>query len=191
MTRSRNSRPQPERRGWTLIELLVVCSTAAVLSVTGAVTIAMLMTAESRGAESLVQQTVISRLSAQFRADLHASTDATVEDVDGRTQNQLRLEQPDATTITWQIMADAVERRVTKNAADSQRERFRLPEHEMQFETLSDGRIQRLVIAAPGQLISDTTAGDLQPPVMHRIAIEAAVGWDLRHTTPAHGGAGE
>lgn len=182
MTGSHNIVRDPRRAGWTLIEILIVCTTVGILTVTGAVTISMLMSAESRGAESLVRQTTLARLGDRFRADVHATAHATLEEVEGR--RMLVLEQPDGSTIRYEITEDAIERRAGEVVAGGHRERFRLRGTPMLFESANDGRIIRLVLTPPGELISETAAGDVPPPVSQRITIEAAMAWDLRHSGP-------
>jgi type II secretory pathway pseudopilin PulG len=184
MTSSHNTVRPAHRRGWTLIEMLIVCTTVGILTVTGVVTIGMLMSAENRGAESLVRQTTISRLSAQFRADLHATANASLQDGNAAGQSSLVLEHPDGSMITYEIMEDALERRVAGRGDGGHRERFRLPQTQMHFESAVDGRIMRLVLEPPAPLISETAAGDLPQPATQRIAIDAAIAWNLRHGVP-------
>lgn len=192
MTHNRDCAARRHRRGWTLIELLIVCSITGVLSVTGVVTIGLLLSAEGRGADALVHQTTVSRLSARFRDDVHAANTATIEDSNGAEQDRLVLQRIDGGTTTYQVADGALERRVDGGARDGSRERYRLPENSIRFESNEDG-IVRLVIVVPRQVLSDSAAGELPPPASLRIAVEAAVAWDRRNSRSAQttGSAGE
>ena len=182
MTHNHNRPVGKQRHGWTLIEMLIVISATGVLTVTGAITIGMMMTADGRGAESLVHQTSIARLSAQFRSDLHATTEVSIEDINGAEQQQLVLQQVDGSTITYQAAEGMLERQVDSDTNDGRREGYRLPEGRMHFEFLREDRIVQFVLEARRQPMTEIAAGELPAPATDRITIEAAMEWDLRHS---------
>jgi hypothetical protein len=163
--------------------MLMVITATGVLSVTGAITIGMLMTADTRGGESLVHQTSIARLSAQFRGDVHATTEASIKEFNGAEQRQLILQQIDGSKITYQASDGMIDRQVDgiDDGDETQNERYRLPVGQSHFEFLEGDRIVRLVHEAPRQPMSEVAAGDLPASSTDRVTIEAAMTWDSRH----------
>ena len=177
-----NHKQHRPRRGWTLIEMLMVITVTGVLAVTGAITIGMLMTADTRGGESLIHQTTVARLSAQFRSDLHATSEASIKEFDGAEQRQLILQQVDDSKIIYQASDGMIERHVERDGDDIPRlEHYRLPQGNAHFEFQNGERIVRFVLESRRQPMSEVAAGELPAPATDRLTIEAAAKWNLRH----------
>jgi hypothetical protein len=162
--------------------MMLVITATGVLAVTGAIMIGMLMTADSRGGESLVYQTTIARLGAEFRRDVHAATDFSITDGDSDGQQSLILARADGSTITYLTGDGGLDRRVGDAGNVTRRERFRLPEGRAYFESASVDRMVRFVLEAPRQPMSEIAAGELPAPAIDVITLEAALRWDRRHS---------
>lgn len=185
-----NHRPPAARQrcGFSLVEMLLVMTAMGVLAVTGAVMIGMLMSADTRGGESLVYQTTISRLGAQFRRDVHNARDFAIADSDIEGQQSLTLELADGSTVTYLTGDGGLDRRVADAGDVKRSERFRLPEGRGRFEPADEGRIVRFVLDAPRQPMSEIAAGELPEPAIDVVTLEAALQWDWRHAdSPQHG----
>ena len=69
------SRGTTARRGWTLIEMLVTMMVAGAMTGVSVKMLSTLFHSERTGIEHVTRLTTVSRLSRQFRADIHAATD--------------------------------------------------------------------------------------------------------------------
>ena len=67
-------RDTPSRRGWTLIEMLITISLIGTLSGVAVKMLASLLRSEHHGIEHVSRLSTISRLSRQFRTDVHAAS---------------------------------------------------------------------------------------------------------------------
>ncbi len=166
------------RRGWTLIEMLVTI--AVMTSITGVAVklLASLLRAERNGVEHVTRLTTVSRLSRQFRSDVHAATEVQLA-ADNPQQPLLRITSENQRQIQYEIQPQGLlrtEKRpdqtvAVKDLLRLKNTRFRI------VESPAPPRLLTLIIETPDIFASDPKqpAGDSR-----EVHIEAIVGRNYR-----------
>lgn len=143
-----------QRRGYTLIEMLVVMALLSVMVTVGTLTIALLMRSERAGGDALVAAQAGHRLSRQFRDDVHAARQATLNlETPGRPVLSLLIN--GRTTVTWRRVEAGLRR--TADGQTVHTETYRVPATDVSF-VLSPARSA----AAPRRLVSVMTLPEIE-----------------------------
>jgi prepilin-type N-terminal cleavage/methylation domain-containing protein len=133
------------RRGYSLIEMLVVITVMSMMVVMGTLTMALLMRSERTGGDALVAAQAGHRLARQFRKDVHAADDATL-DTSNPGHPVLNLIANGRAKVSWSRVEEGLRRRV--DASPAQIETYRVPAHDVSIvlEPLqADSRTRRLI----------------------------------------------
>lgn len=174
------SAARPLRRGLSLFELVIVISMLAVLMSFGTVLLGLLLRADSVGQEALAGQLAISRLSRQFRSDLHVARDV-LPAVDGDA-GSLVVTLDDGRRVTWSVEDATVQRSVVSDATEIARDSYMLPEGDATF--VRDDAAGVIALRHAGRrppVVEHGAAGAAAPPEV--LVIEAAVGTERRALT--------
>ena len=171
------------RRGYSLVELIVVMSVGSVIGTTAIMLLGALLAAD-RGARGHLQESAsLSRLSRQFRADVAAADDASIEvppatkgDSLERSFPRLTLHGASGETITYAGEPGRALRKAQGESGANRQESYALPEPlalTFEIESTSPQRIVTMALAA----------GDDQQASSARLGwrVEAALGRDRRH----------
>lgn len=178
-----NSRSPACRRGYSLVELVVVISVGSVIGTTAILLLGTLLAAD-RGARGHLQESAsLSRLSRQFRADVAAADDATIEmpsatkgDSPERSSLRLMLHGAGGETITYVGEPGRALRKAQGESGPNRQESYALPEPfalTFEIESTSPQRIVTMALAA----------GDGNQSAIARLGwrVEAALARDRRH----------
>jgi len=133
------------RRGYSLIEMLVVIAVMSMMVIMGTLTMALLMRSERTGGDALVAAQAGHRLARQFRNDVHAADDATL-DTSTPGHLVLNLVANGRAKVSWSRVEEGLRRRV--DGIPAQVETYRVPAHDFSIvlEPLqADSRTRRLV----------------------------------------------
>jgi hypothetical protein len=135
------TRYRQSRRGISLIELLVVIGTVSVITTLAVTTIFFLLRAEGNGVKSLANSISMSRLSTDFRRDVHSSTGVELTTREN-AQKDLQLELAEDNYVIYRI---------------GNREVFRLRYGSLPVADLKPMAIETYHLA-PGTIIFEVTA---------------------------------
>lgn len=148
------------RRGVMLVELVVVMSSATIVLSMSAVLIHRIMRVQSSAYEFFDVERSALRLSSQFRSDVHAATDASLQVADNETILTLQL--ADDQTVRYERAEANVVRLLFKNGDIVARESFSFPaDTRWTIEEHSDPR--RLVISLDNQTPDPVPQKDSAP----------------------------
>lgn len=167
------------RRGKSLIEMLVVIATMSVLLGFVAQTLHALMQAERVGTQSLAQSVSLSRLSRQFRQDVHAARQAERTPAGDGQHGPLRLSWPDGVTVVWSAAEESFIRSVQRGDQVNGQEHYHIGRGAYRFDLSDDGRRAALVVEPPDAAL-DITARRIRQTGPKSLRIEAVTGRDLR-----------
>lgn len=166
------------RRGWTLIEMLVTVSVMASITGIAVKLLTTLLRSERNGIEHVTRLTTVSRLSRQFRTDVHAATELQVS-ADNPQQPLLQITSEDRRQIQYEIQPQGLLRTeqrpdqpvTVKDLLRLKNTRFRV------VESPVPPRLLTLIIETP-----DTFAVDAKQPAgdSRELRIDAIVGRDYR-----------
>lgn len=173
----------PTRSGFTLTEMLVAISVLFAVSVTGSLTIALLMSADARSGEAFLVQNALARLSRQFRDDVHVAASADLSANGQSDEGRVNLALPGGAAVQYRASPRGIVRVSTGPEGREDREEFRLPEGSSRFSIIEDGRLIVLIHQRPYLTHSDTYARGSKSPPMREVWIEATLGWDRRPPT--------
>ena len=178
-----NSRSPACRPGYSLLELIVVMSVGSIIGTTAIMLLGALLAAD-RGARAHLQESAsLSRLSRQFRADVAAAEDASIEmpsatkrDSPERSFPRLTLHGASGETITYVGEPGRAVRKAQGESGADRQESYALPEPlalTFEIDSMSSQRILTMSLAA----------GDDQQTSSVRLGwrVEAALGRDRRH----------
>lgn len=170
-------RPGGRRRGVSLIEMLAVITTMSVVGTLSVTTMFFMLRAEGGGAKSLFAGVAYSRLSHDFRRDVHAAIAANPIGDGSVPPRQLDLLQPDEQTVSYTIRADRIVRTVHRNGKRVATDGYVLAEGASHFELEARSPLIALVHLRRGVTFSGT-AYEGAPVRAYRI--EAVRGRDYR-----------
>ena len=137
-------------RGYTLIEMLIVIALLSVMVILATMTLAILMRSERAGGDALVAAQAGHRLARQFRDDVHAAHDATVDSTNPARPVLSLLSGDGRVTVTWRRVEAGLRRTVAGEPTHI--ETYRVPATEVSF-ALSPHQ----PAAPPRRLVSLTT----------------------------------
>lgn len=165
-----------KRRGKSLVEMLVVITLLGGLAGTSGTVIHRLMRAEQAVHADLVWQRSVNDLAEQFRADVHAATEAALID----EGNGLRLTLPDG-TVTYAISRHGIGRIGEANGKDARSQEYRLEESGVKFTTEAAVERTWATVSIP-RTQAALTRSAIADTVMPRVEIRAVLG---RRNAPA------
>ncbi len=159
-----------KRRGKSLVEMLVVITLLGGLIATSGTVIHRLMRAERAVSADLVWQRNVTELAEQFRADVHAATNAVVIE-DG---NGLNLTLPDG-AVTYAISKHGVGRLWQPGTGAPRSVEYRLDEPGVKFtaETVTEQNWAAVLIPRTNTALVRSAIPDVVTPC---IEIRAVVG---------------
>ncbi len=168
------SKAGPSRSGFTLMEMLTVITAMSAISVTGALLVGVMLTAETKGARTALEQTTLGRIGRQLRLDAHAAASATFGESDAA---EPRLEMPaaDGRTIRWTAGSDGVLREVVAGDQRVHREEYRLAEGAGRFEIDEEAGLVAFIHASPAAPLAETYSTAAPPGPDRIVRIEAAL----------------
>ena len=169
----------PARRGKTLLEMIVVISILAVVMVLGARLMVLLMRASDNSTQSLISTTTLFRLSRDFRRDVHAAIDVSVERSRGEIQNRLLLKLPKANEVVYVSEGKQLHRTLQRGKKTVRSERFQLSGSDSRFEWNAADRLVSFVYWPKGTKATDKSTKNRRSKEMR---IEAILGRDHRFT---------
>jgi hypothetical protein len=178
---SLRNRDSEDRGGFTLMEMIVVITAMAAVSVTGALLVGLLMSAETQGARAIVKQQTLSRLGRQLRSDAHDATAVEVADTPAQPAGVLVLTLPDGSETRWTADNAAIVREVTSAAAVSQRESYELQDGTTRFQYDESAGLIELVHESRADPLTDTYSAQAPPGVTRVRRMQAAVGVNRRN----------
>ena len=160
------------RRGFTLIELVVVMSMMMVILSLAGMTFHLLLRTEKVVSQSFVTERAISRLSVQFRDDVHRSERGELTGDIGNEKRELTLGDASGIRIRYAVTADGIARLLVDRDAVVARDDFRLPECHVSIaaEDIANLSLRTLVIERPGAMIVQKQQA---PPPLRPLRIEA------------------
>jgi type II secretory pathway component PulJ len=120
------TRPQSTRRAYALIEMVLVIGTIAIVLGLCAGLLHVLLRLDRTGRAHLVETATIGRLARQFRADVHAASEASNRGKNAATAN-LDLELAGERRIVYEAGDRALVRTEQQGATVERRERYTLP----------------------------------------------------------------
>ncbi len=166
------ARHRRHRRGWALIECLVLISVMTVLLGLCAGTIRLLMQLDRAGRAARDQAADVRRLSADFRADVHASTSTTPPPEGG---DRLVLPLPAGRTAEYLGRATTIVRTIREGERVRRVESYRRPPRStLRFE-VAKGNPRPLAT-----LILGPEPGGDSEPLRRGCRVEAELGKDHR-----------
>ena len=157
------------------MEMLSVITAMSALSVTGALLVALMLTAETSGAKVVLEQTTLARIGRQLRADAHQASTAAVSGTDAAADSRLELPAGEGRTVRWTAAADGVVREVVAGDAREQRETYRLPEGTSRFEWDESAGLIAFEHASPPAPLTETYSHAAPPGTERIVRIEAAL----------------
>ncbi len=159
-----------KRRGKSLVEMLVVITLLGGLIGTSGTVIHRLMRAERAVSADLVLQRSVTELAEQFRADVHAATQATLLD----EGNGLRLTLS-AGTVTYAVSQRGVGRIWQSETDPPRSQEYRLEEAGVKFlaETMTERTWAAILVPRTVTAPVRTAGTEVTTP---RIEIRAVVG---------------
>lgn len=176
---TRDARPDRHaRRGWTLIEMLLTISLIGTLSGVGVKMLASLLRSEHHGIEHVSRLSTISRLSRQFRSDVHAATAVKIAP-DSNATPWLQLTTQAGEDIQYQVHSAGLLRTEKPPTGPVRNDLLRLKGTRFRcLETTTEPRRLTLIIetTAPYPAASKTAAADGG----RELHVEAVIGRDHR-----------
>ena len=163
------------RSGFTLMEMLSVITAMSALSVTGTLLVALMLTAETKGAKTVLEQTTLARIGRQLRSDAHQSPTVTLSGTAEAPDSRLELPAGEGRTVRWTAGADGVVREVVAGDAREQRESYRLPEGSSRFEWNESAGLIAFEHASPAEPLTETYSRAAPPGPERIVRIEAAI----------------
>lgn len=165
------------RCGWTLIEMLVTIAVMATMTGIAVKILTTLLRSERLGIEHVTRLATVSRLSRQFRADIHAATDLKLSA--DKQQPLVRITTADQRQIQYEIQPQGLFRTEQRPAQPlAAKDLLRLQGTRWRIvESPGPPRLLTLVIETP-----DSFAVERQQPTgaAREMHIEAIVGRDYR-----------
>ena len=160
------------RSGKSLVELMVVITVMSTMLFVAFGAINLLLRNQTLGNEQKTHNLNLSRLSRDFRDDVHAAAKAEVRDeIDGAPQCQLHL--PDGRTVTYQADGARLTRIETKSEKTVRRDFYTLPEGETSYEHAAGSQL----IAVTHRWTRSTTK---EPDTPRELRLEATLSRDRR-----------
>jgi len=174
--------------GFTLTETLIVISLIAIISVTSAVLIGSLMTADGNAGVDAVEQLSLARFAGQFRSDVHAANAAAITESltdSGAPEPTVTLSFEDGRRAEYRCTAHNVELLMLRGQDVLLRDSYRLA-GEKSFSRSEESGIVTFTQRVP---TADTAVAvdDLQELPRFERQVDAALGWDQRHVKAADG----
>jgi hypothetical protein len=164
------------------MEMMVVITAMTAVSVTGALLVGLLMSAEAQGARAIVKQQTLSRLGRQLRSDAHDATAVEIADAPSQPAGVLVLTLAEGGEARWTADNAAVERVVTSSAQAPQRETYELQGGTSRFQYDESAGLIELVHESPADPLTDTYSAKAPPGVIRVRRMQAAVGVDRRNS---------
>ena len=178
-----NSRSPACRRGHSLVELVVVISVGSVIGTTAIMLLGTLLAADRGGRRHLQESASLSRLARQFRVDVAAADDASIDipsatkdDSSEQSSGRLTLHCASGETITYVGEPGRALRKSQGESSANRHESYALPEPlalTFEIDSMSSQRILTMTLAA----------GDGNQGASARLGwrVEAALARDRRH----------
>lgn len=144
------------RAGVSLIELLVCISLmVTILALTGK-TFHLLFRADKSVTQSFVTERAITRLSIQFRNDVHQAATGTIPVDSTSAGKELLLIDSGAGRVKYVVTKEGLARLVVDGETVTAREDYRLPDCEVRFASggEADSTWRTLIIERPGSVIT-------------------------------------
>lgn len=157
------------------MEMLSVITAMSALSVTGALLVALMLTAETKGAKSVLEQTTLARIGRQLRADAHHATSATLSGTEAAADSRFEFPSGEGRTVRWTVDPEGVVREVVAGEAREQRETYRLPEGTSRFEWDESAGLVAFEHASPAEPLTETYSHAAPPGTERIVRIEAAL----------------
>ena len=143
------------RSGFSLIEVVTVISILTVMLTLTGITFHLLLKTDKVVAQSFITERGISRLSVQFRDDVHQAENGIVKNDPNTGTSDLVLENANGTRIHYSATPSGLSRLLVERDQVVSREDFRLPECQVSMST-GEGPQQSLRILRierPGAVI--------------------------------------
>lgn len=185
------ARRRSRSAGFTLVELLASITAMTALSVTGTLLVILLMSAEQRGTQAVVDQITVGRLAQQWRRDVHAAVTASLEEAAGDPDRVLLLRSPAMADIRWTAGIAGVRREVVDGEQVAQLETYHLPDGSTRFHIDESSGIVQLLHRRQLRPLADTYSDQGHSGAEEEIRISAALRWDGRHAVSGDDGAGD
>ncbi len=140
------------RRGVSLIEMVVVISMLTVVIGLVGMTFHLLLRSEKLVTQSFVTERTISRLSIQFRDDVHQSETGVLTSGSENDKPTLTLGNTSGYQIRYVVIANGLVRLIETHDQVTARDDFRLPDCHISISAGSDreSSLRKLVIERPG-----------------------------------------
>lgn len=168
------------RRGVSLVELLIVISVATVIVGICATTIHLLLRSERDQSRALRTAATLSRLSEVFREDVHATSKAVIEAVDGKAAH-LTLTDADGRQIVYLPEENRLQRIETARDVEVHRDTYHFPSGtSVRVETDESPRMVRVAIDVAAAIPHQMPEGRNRLAPSRTVLIEALSNRDHR-----------
>ena len=166
-----------DKLGFTLIELLIAIGLTFTMLSTAVFTIHLLLRAERTAGRTIEYTRSVSRLSRQFRSDVHAASRARFVPVGANEPNGVELVLPNR-LVLYAVSDNGLERIETEDGQICRRDQFGLePLSEIKFALIGKPVRVRLVVRIPP---STRHRKNDHSGINRNVVIEPTVGRDLR-----------
>ncbi len=171
-----------ERRGFTLMEVLTVIATTSVVMSAGVWTLHKLMRTELGGRQRLVNAVAFSRLSQQFRSDVHAADHASVGNQMDDAAERISLRLAEGRTVTYRQVEEVVLREESQAGQSLRQEEYRLqPGASIKFDVQNRQGKDWVLMSLRSTAAADRAADQQQAIVGdHPLRVEAWLNKDHR-----------
>jgi prepilin-type N-terminal cleavage/methylation domain-containing protein len=160
------------RRAFTLIEMIIAISVGAALTGIAVSLLLVLYRAEQNGRAHVAQAQSLQQLADQFRRDVHAAADVTVN---GKEPQGWQFDLTEKRVVQYTVGAEGISREERIESKDVRRESYVLPKGSMAAVTVDRATNPPVVT-----LTIEPKDDSLRPGRTFRV--EAVAGRDLRFT---------
>ena len=146
------------RNAFTLVELMVVISMLGALMILIGAVFSLLMRSEKTVMQSVLMERTISRLSEQFRKDVHETASFVGGSDPGGELTELTLAGGANGSIRYGVSKNGIERQLTSQNSVTARDTFVLPDCQTHFEQGkgTESTMLSIVVLRPGALLQRT-----------------------------------
>lgn len=144
-----------KRAAFTLIELVVGISITGVIFVILGSVFALLMRSERTVMQSLQLERTISRMSEQFRKDVHQTRSGDAKEESNDDLSEVRLLRSGGKSIRYHLSKNGIERQLFEGTSMKAHDEFVLPDCQVQFRKRqgSESTLYVIVVERPGALM--------------------------------------
>ena len=146
------------RNAFTLVELMVVVSMLGALMILIGAVFSLLMRSEKTAMQSVLMERTISRLSEQFRKDVHETTSFVCGPGNGGEFAELSLTRGANGAIRYRVGKNGIERQLISQNSVTARDTFVLADCQSHFEqgNGTGATMLSIVVLRPGALLQRT-----------------------------------